>query len=62
MNDQISVFDVHGADASLEKIKSYQYNDNGDKIISKLSGAVTNLDTDLVSKLCDELIEEVVGL
>lgn len=62
LNDQISVFDVHGADASLEKIKSYQYNDNGDKIISKLSGAVTNLDTDLVSKLCDELIEEVVGL
>ena len=57
--EQIAMFDVHEADLTLEKIKSYKYNDDVDVLIDKLSGAVSNLDTDSVEVLGKELIEEI---
>ena len=57
--EKISEFDVHGADLALEMIKSYKYNNDIDSLLSKLSGAVSNLDTEKVETLGNELMDEV---
>lgn len=60
--DNISVFDVHGADLALEKVKQYKYNNDIDNLISKLSGAVSNLDIDKVEALGAELKDMISRL
>ncbi len=60
--ENMESFDVHGADMALEKIKSYRYNSEIDDLLDKISGAVSNLDTDHVNIWCEELIEEISKL
>lgn len=60
--DNIVAFDVHGADSALEKVKSYKYNNDIDCQLSKLSGAVSNLDVDKVEELGNEIIDMISRL
>lgn len=60
--ENIVAFDVHGADSALEKVKSYKYNSDIDSHLSKLSGAVSNLDVDKVEELGNELIDMITTL
>ncbi len=60
--EKISIFDVHNADLALEKVKSYKYNNDIDNLLSKLSGAVSNLDIDKVESLGNELIDLISRL
>lgn len=62
LKEKISVFDVHGADLALEKVKSYKYNKDIDNLLSKLSGAVSNLDIDKVEAFGNELIDLISKL
>lgn len=57
--EKMSMFDVHGADYALEQIKAYQYNDDVEKLLDMMSGAVSNLDVDKVTELGNELIQRI---
>jgi len=59
LKESIQVFDVHGADSALEELKKYNYNPDIEKVINRISVAVNNLDSDEVSKLCDDLLAEI---
>lgn len=53
----INNFDVHGADAALQSIQEYAYEDDVQKLLDQITVAVGNLDPETVETNCRKMME-----